>query len=84
MNLDKLKQQVSEDRRMLTNLANMRKRQGLDENIVARKLGLTAEEFKKMEQGFADPTLKQLRKLANLLNVKIEYVITENNDLKED
>ncbi len=54
-----------------------RKKQGLSQEKLAKMSGLSRYTIMNFESGKRDPRIRDLRKIANALNVSIEELISE-------
>ncbi len=58
------------------NLARLRKQSQLSQEFMARHLGLTRATYSKIENGQKSPTLNEVEKLAEVLGIEIEELIS--------
>lgn len=56
-------------------LLNLRKEYKMTQDDVAKILGMSRTSFSKYENGIANPPLQVLRKIADIYNVGLEYLI---------
>ena len=73
-------------------LYNARIKQGLTQSDVAKLVPMTQPSYSRIESGFQEPNLNQLKRIAEVLNISIDYLLdvdTEfynnqiNHDIKE-
>ena len=73
-------------------LYNARIKQGLTQSDVAKLVPMTQPSYSRIESGFQEPNLTQLKRIAEVLNISIDYLLdvdTEfynnqiNHDIKE-
>lgn len=58
------------------NIKDLRKKHKLSQEELARKAGITYSTLIKIESGVNDnPTIKTLKKIANVLNVSLDEII---------
>ena len=62
-------------------LLQLRKEFKMTQDDVANILGMSRTSFSKYENGYANPPLQVMRKLANIYNVGLEYLIFDDNTL---
>lgn len=60
-------------------LLKLRKEFKMTQDDVANILGMSRTSFSKYENGYANPPLQVMRKLANIYNVGLEYLIFDDN-----
>ena len=66
-------------------LKNLRKQAHLTQVDVAEKLGISQPAYASWERGIKKPTQENLVKIAQILNVSIEYLVGNSDEnLKED
>ena len=66
-------------------LKNRRKKVGLTQVDVAGKLGISQQAYASWERGVKKPTQENLVKIAQILNVSIDYLVGNSDEhLKED
>lgn len=66
-------------------LKNLRKEAGLTQVDVAEKLGISQPAYASWERGVKKPTQDNLVKIAQVLNVSIDYLVGNSDEnLKED
>ena len=56
-------------------IQNLREAQGLRRNVFAREAGISKHYFYRIEYGNANPSILELRKIANCLAVKVRDLI---------
>ena len=61
---------------------NLRDRHGFKNADVARKANIPKSTFSDWKSGRSKPGLQKLQKIANIFDVNIDYLITENNSSK--
>ncbi len=61
------------------NLKEIRKRKGLTQLEVAEQLNLSVQAYSNYEIGRREPDFETLKKLADLFNVSIDYILGRNN-----
>ena len=73
-------------------LYNARLKQGLTQSDVAKLVPMTQSSYSRIENGFQEPNLGQLKRIAEVLNTSLDYLLdveTEfynnqiNHDIKE-
>ncbi len=73
-------------------LYNERLKQGFTQSDVAKLIPMTQSSYSRIENGFQEPNLTQLKRIAEVLNISIDYLLdvdTEffnnqiNHDIKE-
>lgn len=64
-------------------LKNLRKQAGLTQVDVARELGISQQAYASWECGVKKPTQENLVKIAQILNVSVDYLVG-NSDEKSD
>ena len=70
-------------------LFNQRVKQGLTQSDVAKLIPMTQSSYSRIENGFQEPKLSQLKRIAEVLNVSLDYLLdvdTEyyNNQINAD
>ena len=60
-------------------LLQLRKEFKMTQDDIANILGMSRTSFSKYENGYANPPLQVMRKLANIYNVGLEYLIFDDN-----
>ena len=70
-------------------LYNTRIKQGLTQSDVAKLVPMTQSSYSRIENGFQEPNLSQLKRIAEVLNVSLDYLLdveTEyyNNQINAD
>lgn len=73
-------------------LYNTRVKQGLTQSEVAKLVPMTQSSYSRIENGFNEPNLTQLKRIAEVLNVSLDYLLDVdtnfynnqiNHDIKE-
>ena len=59
-------------------LYDTRSRLGLTQGEVANLIPMTQSSYSRIENGFQEPSLAQLKKLGEVLNVSIDYLLDVN------
>lgn len=67
---------------LATNVKIERKRQGISQEVLAEKLGVSASYISKIERGLITPSLKTLDKLAKKLNVP-PYMLLMKEEMQD-
>lgn len=65
-------------------LKNLRKQAHLTQVDVAKKLGISQPAYASWERGAKRPTQDNLVKIAQVLNVSIDYLVGNSDEKKED
>lgn len=65
-------------------LSQLRKQQGLTQQVLADAIGLHVNQIKKYEAGTAQPTLPALVKLAKTLHVSLDQLVFEDAERGPD
>lgn len=70
-------------------LFNQRVKQGLTQSDVSKLVPMTQSSYSRIENGFQEPNLSQLKRIAEVLNVSLDYLLdvdTEyyNNQINAD
>lgn len=66
-------------------LKNLRKQAHLTQTDVAEKLGISQQAYASWERGIKKPTQDNLVKIAQILNVSIDYLVGNSDEsVKED
>lgn len=60
------------------NLKSVRLENGLTQKQVAQHLGVVESCYANWEQGRTEPNIEMLRKLSNLLQIKVDELLNEN------
>ncbi|MGM0508947.1 MAG: helix-turn-helix domain-containing protein [Fusobacteriota bacterium] len=55
-----------------------RRTEGYSLRVLAKKVGLSASFLSQIEQGKTSPSIENLKKIANALDVKVSYLIEDN------
>ena len=71
-----------ERERIGNRIKELRKEQGMDAKELAQKIGTDASNLSRIEQGRFSVGLDTLCKIANVLNMKIDFVPVNKEDLK--
>ena len=71
-----------ERERIGNRIKELRKEQGMDAKELAQKIGTDASNLSRIEQGRFSVGLHTLCKIANVLNMKIDFVPVNKEDLK--
>lgn len=61
-------------------LYNTRIKQGLTQADVAKLVPMTQSSYSRIENGFQEPNLNQLKKIAEVLNVSLDYLLDVNTE----
>lgn len=61
-------------------LYNARIKQGLTQSDVAKLVPMTQSSYSRIENGFQEPNLKQLKRIAEVLNTSIDYLLDVNTE----
>lgn len=61
-------------------LYNIRIKQGLTQADVAKLVPMTQSSYSRIENGFQEPNLNQLKKIAEVLNVSLDYLLDVNTE----
>lgn len=61
-------------------LYNIRIKQGLTQADVAKLVPMTQSSYSRIENGFQEPNLSQLKKIAEVLNVSLDYLLDVNTE----
>ena len=72
----------SDDRTLPGRLLNLRKERELSQRELARKAGIPFNSYCNWERGHNEPTLANLKRLANFFGVSIDYLLGET-DIKK-
>lgn len=70
-------------------LYECRIKQNLTQGELANKIPMTQSSYSRIENGFQEPNLSQLKKISEVLNVSLDYLLDVdtkfyNNQLNED
>lgn len=60
-------------------LADLRKKKGLTQQVMADKLGIHVSQLKRYEKGTSQPTLDVFRKIVLALSVSADTLLFDNN-----
>ena len=63
------------------NIKKYRKQKGLTQKELASKVGVAASTITKYEKGDLEPSLDTIKKIANVLDVPMVYIIGDNSEL---
>ena len=66
------------DLQFCKNLKSVRLENGLTQKQVAQHLGVVESCYANWEQGRTEPNIEMLRKLSNLLQIKVDELLNEN------
>ena len=61
-------------------LYNARVKQGLTQSDVAKLVPMTQSSYSRIENGFQEPNLSQLKRIAEVLNVSLDYLLDVNTE----
>ena len=56
-------------------LFNQRVKQGLTQSDVAKLVPMTQSSYSRIENGFQEPNLSQLKRIAEVLNISLDYLL---------
>lgn len=56
-------------------LKKLRKEQGISQDILGEKIGLTSKQIRRYEQNDSEPTLSKLLALADFFDVSLDYLV---------
>ena len=56
-------------------LYNERLKQGFTQSDVAKLIPMTQSSYSRIENGFQEPNLTQLKRIAEVLNISIDYLL---------
>lgn len=65
-------------------LKNLRKKVGLTQVDVAGKLGISQQAYASWERGVKKPTQENLVKIAQVLNVSVDYLVGNSDERTDD
>ena len=65
-------------------LKNLRKKVGLTQVDVAGKLGISQQAYASWERGVKKPTQENLVKIAQILNVSVDYLVGNTEEKSDD
>lgn len=65
-------------------VALLRKKQGLSQEELAEKLGISRQSVYKWEQGVSMPELDKIVKLANIFSVSCDLLLNDNKDIADE
>ena len=57
------------------NLKNVREKKGISQKEMAERIGVAKSTYSMYESGSREPNLQTIRKIANVLDVSIEYLM---------
>lgn len=61
-------------------LYNARLKQGLTQSEVAKLVPMTQSSYSRIENGFQEPNLSQLKRISEVLNISIDYLLDVNTE----
>lgn len=61
-------------------LYNSRINRGLTQYDVANLIPMTQSGYSRIENGFQEPSLKQLKRIAEVLNISVDYLLDTNTE----
>ena len=61
-------------------LYNIRIKRGLTQTDVANLVPMTQSSYSRIENGFNEPNLNQLKRIAEVLNVSLDYLLDVNTE----
>lgn len=61
-------------------LYNARIKQGLTQSDVAKMIPMTQSSYSRIENGFQEPNLNQLKRIAEVLNVSIDFLLNVDTE----
>ena len=61
-------------------LFNQRVKQGLTQSDVAKLVPMTQSSYSRIENGFQEPNLSQLKRIAEVLNVSLDYLLDDDTE----
>ncbi len=61
-------------------LYNARVKQGLTQSDVSKLVPMTQSSYSRIENGFQEPNLSQLKRIAEVLDVSLDYLLDVNTD----
>lgn len=73
-----LAKNINMDIQFCKNLKSVRLENGLTQKQVAQHLGVVESCYANWEQGRTEPNIEMLRKLSNLLQIKVDELLNEN------
>lgn len=65
-------------------IKTLRKERGLQQKEVAVEVGIDQSNYSKIENGRREPSVSVLKKLADLFEVSVDYIIEPNDDLPKE
>ena len=65
-------------------IKELRKQHGLQQKEVSIEVGIDQSNYSKIENGKREPSVSVLKKLADLFNVTVDYIIEPNKDLPKE
>lgn len=75
---------VAADRKLVDDLAAIRRRKGISDETVAQRMGITIQYLEAIEGDTADPTLGQMRRYAHAIGVVVEHHIKDDEPDTKD
>lgn len=70
--------------RIGSNLRNCRQDQGLTQEELGNRLGVTRNYICSLEKGKCNPTVEKIWKISKILDVSMETILRETEDVVED
>lgn len=64
-------------------ILHLRKTKGLNQNKIAKQLGVSRQSMYKWETGACMPELDKIKKMAEIYNVTYDYLLDDNNELND-
>lgn len=61
-------------------LYKIRNERGLTQMEIAKLIPMTQPSYSRLENGFQEPNLAQLKKIAEVLNVSLDYLLDVNTE----
>ena len=61
-------------------LYNERLKQGLTQSDVSKLIPMTQSSYSRIENGFQEPNLSQLKRISEVLNTSIDYLLDVNTE----
>ena len=75
---------MTDNKKITSNLKQMREERGLKQNFVAKKLGITQNYYSQIENGHRPPQVEHLLILRNLFNVSLDEIFFNDEIAKRD
>ena len=75
---------MTDNKKITSNLKQMREERGLKQNFVAKKLGITQNYYSQIENGHRPPQVEHLLILRNLFNVSLDEIFFNDEIEKRD